>query len=274
MKRFLIRCLWWILVLFGLEGAMYLTGFRFQSFNGLESYRSIGLSKKKTGKSLLILGDSAGRQLYPSQRTYPDAVSLSCNQAVTMAGQFFLMRNYFEANADALPQRVVFVCTPLCLENDLDQFSYQYFLKPFFTRDYKPLFSERLMDRVRQIPHYRSSRLPFVRVSNYAFAYDLEPGATFNLVSPLSREYLGQMVRLAFSKGVSFTLVCAPVRESLKEDVLARCAQSEANGELDMALLESYRNSIRAYPDSLFCDDLHFFPESIPDDPYHLFDQP
>jgi len=274
MKRFLLRCLVWLLVLFGLEGAMCLTGFRFPSFNGLESLRSISLSKEKKGKNLLILGDSVCQQLYPSQRSYPDAVSLACNQAVTMAGQFFLMRNYFEANADALPQRVVFVCTPLCLENDLDQFSYQYFLKCFFTPEYKPYFTKGLMDRVRQIPHYRTARLPFVRVSNYAFAYDLEPGEDFDLVSPLSREYLGKMASLASSKGVSFTLLCAPLRESMKEDVLAQCMQSGADGELDMALLETYRNSICAYPDSLFRDERHFLSESTPDDPFHLFDQP
>lgn len=270
MRRFLLRCLLWILVLFVLEGMMYLTGFRFSTFNGKEVFHSIGLSKKKSGKSLLILGDSVGRQLYPSERTYPDAVSLSCNQAVTMAGQYFLMRNYFEANADALPDRVVFVCTPQCLQNDLDQFTFQYFLKPFYTREYKPLFNGILQARLERIPHYRTARLPFVRVSNYAFAYELEPDAPYGLVSPLSRSYLQEMSSLAASKGVSFSLVCPPVRESLREWVDSLCVQAGENDEMEAGLLAGYRAGIVSCPDSLFHDRYHYLRGHVPEDPCNL----
>ena len=273
MKRFLRRCLIWLLLLFGLEAVMCLTGFRFPTFNGREVFHAISLSKKKTGKSLLIMGDSVCQQLYPSQWTYPDAVSLSCNQAVTMAGHYFLLRNYLKVNADALPKQVVFVCTPLCLQNDLDEFSYQYFLKPFFTREYKPLFSERLMERVREIPRYRTARLPFIRVSNHAIAYELEPEDDFELVSPVSREYLREMYRLASSKGVSFSLVCTPLRESLVIWTQTAVDTAEKNGELDTELLDSYRESILAYPDSLFRDERHFLPGSIPADPLHLIER-
>ena len=264
MKRFLLRCLLWILVLFGLEGGMYLADFRFPSFNGREVFNSISLSKKKSGKSLLILGDSVGQQLYPSQRTYPDAVSLSCNQAVTMAGQYFLLHNYLEANADALPERVVLVCTPQCLQNDLDQFTFQYFLKPFYTREYKPLFNEILTARLSQIPHYQAARLPFIRVSNYAFAYELEPEAQYALVSPLSRSYLQKMSDLATSRGVSFSLACHPVRESLTGWVDSLCVSAGTNGEMEEELLEAYRSSIVPYPDSLFYDRYHYLRDHLP----------
>ena len=274
MRRFLFRCLLWLLLLFVLEGGMYLTGFRFATFNGKEVFRSIDLSKKKTGKGLLILGDSVCQQLYPSQLEYPDAVSLACNQAVTMAGQFFLMRNYLEANADALPRQVVFVCTPLCLQNDVDRYAFQYFLKPFYTKEYRPFFNEMLMDRVRKIPHYRASRLPFVRVSNFTFAYEEEPEASYSLISPLSRSYLRQMDSLAASKGVSFSLVCAPVRESERNAVGIACEGAAERNELTPALLGPYRNGILSYPDSLFRDERHFRKECIPDDPCHLFRKP
>ena len=270
MKRFLVRCLVWLLVLLALEGLLYFTGFRFSTFNGKEVFRSIGLSKKKTGKGLLILGDSVCQQLYPSERSYPDAVSLSCNQAVTMAGQYFLMRNYFESNADALPERVVLVCTPQCLQNDLDQFTFQYFLKPFLNREYKPLFNDVLLTRLEQIPHYRAARLPFIRISNYAFAYELEPDAPYDLVSPLSRSYLQEMAGLAASKGVSFTLQCPPVRESLQAWVDSLCVLAGENEEMDAALLAAYRDGVTACPDSLFRDRYHFHRGVIPEDPCHL----
>ena len=264
MKRFLLRCLLWILVLFGLEGVMYLTGFRFPSFNGKEVFRSISLSKEKSGKGVLILGDSVGQQLYPSQRSYPDAVSLSCNQAVTMAGQYFLMYRYFEANADALPERVVLVCTPQCLQNDLDQFTYQYFLKPFYTGEYKPLFNDILLARLQHIPHYRTASLPFIRVSNYAFAYDLEPDVPYSLVSPLSRSYLQKMSGLASSKGVSFSLLCPPVRESLQEWVDSLCICAAKDDEMEEELIDAYRSSITPYPDSLFRDRYHYIRDHTP----------
>jgi hypothetical protein len=189
-----------------------------------------------------------------------------------MAGHYFLLRNYLEVNADALPKQVVFVCTPLCLQNDLDEFSYQYFLKPFYTREYKPLFSERLMERVREIPRYWTSRLPFIRVSNHAIAYELDPEDDFELVSPVSREYLREMYRLASSKGVCFSLVCTPLRESRAAWAQTAVDTAERNGELDAELLDSYRGSILAYPDSLFRDERHFLQESIPADPLHLID--
>lgn len=270
MKRFLVRCLVWILVLFVLEGILFFSGFRFPTFNGKEVFRSIGLSKKKAGKGLLILGDSVCQQLYPSQRSYPDAVSLSCNQAVTMAGQYFLMRNYFESNVDALPERVVLVCTPQCLQNNLDQFTFQYFLKPFYSREYRPLYNDALQARLKQIPHYRAARLPFVRISNYAFAYELEPDVPYDLVSPLSRSYLQEMSDLAASKGVSFTLRCPPVRESLQAWVDSLCVLAGENEEMDAALLAAYRDGVTAYPDNLFRDRYHFLRESIPADPCHL----
>ena len=270
MKRFLVRCLVWLLVLFALEGILYLTGFRFSTFNGKEVFTSIGQSKKKAGKGLLILGDSVCQQLYPSQRSYPDAVSLSCNQAVTMAGQYFLMRNYFESNADALPEQVVLVCTPQCLQNNLDQFTFQYFLKPFLTREYMPLFNETLKARLQQIPHYRTARLPFIRISNYAFPYELEQDVPYDLVSPLSWSYLQEMTDLAASKGVSFTLICPPVRESLQEWVDSLCVRAGENGEMDAALLAAYRTSVTACPDSLFHDQYHFLRGSVPEDPCRL----
>ena len=274
MRRFLVRCFLWLVLLFMLEGVMYLTGFRFATFNGKEVFRSIDLSKKKSGKGLLILGDSVCQQLYPSQQEYPDAVSLACNQAVTMAGQFFLMRNYLEANADALPKQVVFICTPLCLQNDVDRYAFQYFLKPFYTKEYRPYFNEMLMDRVRMIPHYRASRLPFIRVSNFAFAYEEEPEASYSLISSLSQSYLRQMDSLATSKGVSFSLVCAPVRESERDAVEIACEGAAERNELTPALLVPYRNGIVSYPDSLFRDERHFRKECIPDDPCHLFRKP
>ena len=80
------------------------------------------------------------------------------------------------------------------------------------------------------------------------------------------------MASLAASKGVSFSLVCAPLRESMKEEVQALCSLAGENGELDAELLAAYRESIVAFPDSLFRDERHFLRESIPDDPCHLFD--
>jgi hypothetical protein len=153
----------------------------------------------------------------------------------------------------------------------LDQFAYQYFLKPFYSQPYKRLFSERLWRRVKQVPYYRTARLPFVRVSNFTPRYSLAPEGNAELVSPLSRDYLTEMHRLAESKGVAFTLLGAPVRESKRESFRSALAMAEEKGELDGGLLEQFRKSVLYFPDSLFVDENHFLREAVPEDPCQLF---
>lgn len=262
------RCLGWILLLFLLEAVIYITGFHFPSYNGKEVFTAIRNSKEKSSKRVLILGDSVGNQLYPSDREYPDVISLACNQAISLAGQFFLMDNYFKTNEDSLPSRVVLILSPLSLQNDLDRFAFHYFLKPFYKKEYKPLFDELLWERVKKIPHYRLSRLPFVRISNFSFAYDLEPEPGYEWISPVSRAYLGKMQLLASSRNMDFSLLCAPARQSRETEFVS--IMERGRQELDSTLLSSFLGSARYYPDSLFVDEIHFVKEEIPEDLFGL----
>lgn len=274
MKRFLYQCLLWILILFVLEGIIYWTGFRFSTYNGTEVMRAIRNSKGKSGKRLLIIGDSVCNQLYPSSSEYPDAVSLACNRAVTMAGHFFLMNNYFASNEPELPDKVVVICSPAALQDNLDQFAFQYFLKPFYRKEYKPLFNDLLWQQIRSIPHYRVSVLPFVRISNFSFEYELEPEAGYALVSPLNRSYLEAMQALAASRNVEFQLLCAPARKQKETEILTAINKGVENRELDETLLSAFRASLTFYPDSLFVDEHHFIKGEIPDDPFGLIQSP
>ena len=270
MRKFLFRCLLWLVLLFALEGLMYLTGFRFHTYNGVEVLHSIANSHKKTGKGTLILGDSVCKQLYPAERAYPDAVSLACNQAITMAGHYFLMDNYFRENEDCLPERIVFVCTPRCLQNNLDEFTYQYFLKPFLKKEYDSLFDDALQARIRQIPYHWSAALPFIRVSNFAYAYQLPPEGSYALVSPLAERYLKRMRDLAASKGIPFIILCAPLRESGRGAFESLIEQAAAQKELDEWLIQGFAGSVTYWPDSLFVDENHFEKDAVPEDPLHL----
>lgn len=270
MKRFLFQCLLVILFLFVLEGILYLSDVRFPTYNGTEVMQAIKNSKSESGKRLLILGDSVCNQLYPSSDKYPDAVSLACNRAVTMAGHFFLMNNYFQANESSLPERVVLVCSPSALQSDLDKFAFQYFLKPFFKKEYKPLFNDLLWKRIHQIPHFRLAAWPFIRISNYSFGYNLDSEEGYALVSPLNHSYLEAMQELAASHQVDFQLFCAPARAGKRTEILSSIDKGVENNELDGSLLSTYKNTLAFYPDSLFVDDHHFIISKIPDDPFGL----
>ena len=140
-----------------------------------------------------MLGDSVGKQLYDNAKDYEDIYSLACNQAISMAGQYFLLHNYLEYNIDSLPEKVILLCTPFTLRNNLDIYAYQYFLKPFYTSEYKSLFSEPLINRIKQIPYYWTTQLPLVKTSNFTVSYEL-PIRNYQIISPITECYLNKII--------------------------------------------------------------------------------
>ena len=273
MRRFLLKTGLWMVVLLVpmlvIEQYLQRNKDYMKYLIGPEVFTALTNSKTSSGKSVLILGDSVCNQLYPSDEVYPNAVSLACNRALTVAGHYFLMKNYVSANQEALPDTVVLILTPYSVQNQLDRFAYHYMLKNFLTKEYKGDFNDELWTQVRKIPVYWTAPLPFIRVSNYSPEYNPEPDDSFVLFSPISRTYLTRISELADSIHARFFFYCPPVDAGQRDKWEQAFEESAKREEVPEALFEEYTGSVEFVEDVIH-DRLHFREDCIPEDYFHL----
>lgn len=240
-----------------------------ENIAGSEVIVAVRVSKTKTNKKVkkLILGDSTGHALYPSENTYDSIVSLACNQAITMAGHYFLLKNYIETNNNNLPSEIVMLCTPSTFSNNVDIFAYQYFLKPFPINEYKSLYTKYLYGRIKTIPFYWTANLPLIQTSNYTPRISIPENEERLCISKLSMEYLLKIVSITKEYNIPFKIQSTPVREdrvsiieNIKNDLRLACVE-HLNVEI-----ENYIQSIEFYPSNMFYDEVHLNYKDTPKD--------
>jgi len=240
--------------------------------NGSEVYLSVHKSKVKKKVKILIIGDSVGEQLYNNETYNDDIYSLTCNQAVSMAGQYILLYNFIENNPESLPHTVLIIMSPVSFTNNLDQvFSFHYFLKPFYKKEYENQLTDTCLTQIHKIPLYFLSQMPFVLNTNWSPTYSPATDTTYKFISPVSCNYLLKIKELCSVKHILLRICCPPVKKSNRELNL-RYATSVA--EIRETGLEKefgvYFNDIVFWPDSLYRDHIHFKKQYIPKDYYHL----
>ena len=113
---------------------VYMVIFVFQlRFTGLagEVFYSIEKAGHNSGLPAVILGDSVCNQLWNQKEDSLNIAHLGCNQAITPAGTYLLLKKYLEHNPQT--QEVFYIICPQTLGNDLNlNYTYQYFVIPFF----------------------------------------------------------------------------------------------------------------------------------------------
>ena len=238
---------------------------------GLEGFCAIGNSQKVGKVKKLLLGDSVGRQLYPCDKEYDSILSLACNQAITMAGQFFLLKNYIETNVEDLPEEVILLITPFSLTNDVDKYAYNYFLKPFPPYIFSEQYTKHLKQRIHSIPYYWTANLPFVRTSSYTPKLAIPSFQSVKSVSKLSYEYLLKMDSIANANNIVFRMVSTPIRDD-RQDYIASFWENLSPEYMSSlsGLLQPYRSSIIYLPSDWYVDEIHFFNKKIPNDYLNL----
>lgn len=273
MKRFIsIICIYiFVVLLIVIPPEIYkiVNNLDLGSIAGSEARAAVRVSKTKTNKKVkkLILGDSTGHALYPSENTYDSIVSMACNQAITMAGHYFLLKNYLETNKENLPDEIIILFTPGTFGNNVDVYAYQYFLKPFPVREYKSLYTRHLYERIKTIPLYWTANLPFIQTSNYTPRVSVPANEERQNMSELSMEYLLKIELITKEYGVPFSILSTPVREDrkvtieiIKKDLRQACAE-HLNVEI-----ENYIQSITFYPSDKFFDEVHLNDADTPKD--------
>ena len=163
---------WWLL-----QGTRYA-----EHINGGEIIYALARSLEETGKEVkkLLMGDSVGRQLYPIADYNDTLQSLACNQAISLAGHYFMLENFLKSHPPdpAKPYEVVLIYHPQSLINNLDEvFTYHYFVKNFYTDPYRAQFAPEVDEALKAIPYKWIARNPLMRISNWApdIARDMPP---------------------------------------------------------------------------------------------------
>ncbi|MCM1034557.1 MAG: hypothetical protein NC038_03425 [Paludibacter sp.] len=273
MKHFLrdtvlfLFCAMFVLLL--AEGYYFYSHAYEQNVNGWEVYTAIrnSLIKKTDSVKRLLIGDSVAMQMYPCDQEYDDMVSLTCNQAITFAGYYFLLNNYLQTNPDNLPSEVVILVTPFTLASAGDEFMFHYFLKPFYRTSYQKDYTQTLSATIASLPCPWLSQLPFIRSSNYTIDYLPTPQRVNPLLSTITDEYMCKMHQLSQQYGFQLYLLPAPIRESrrieLEERIVSSYAQDMSSNSWEN-YLQSFIKSIVVYPDSMYQDPIHFSASFIP----------
>lgn len=222
---------------------------------GNEIYKALEKSTKKTRYKKLILGDSTANQFYNCKEEDPDsAYSLTCNQAIGMVGQFILLNNYIEAGNK--PDTIYLVFTPFSFWDNLDQvYTYHYFLKPFYTKEYKSFMTKTVLKQIKKIPKYWACHIPFIQTTEWAPNIQQEH-RDYSFISPICKEYLFKIDSLCVQHSIHYEIVSTFVANHWK-DSIHNFRKSEFANCCFQNKLTAFLNNITYLDDSCFVDEVH-----------------
>jgi hypothetical protein len=190
---------------------------------GTEVYEVLAASKSKYKKKKLVIGDSVAKQILDSLANDSAIVSLASNQAISMAGQYLIATQALAANPSL--DTLVLMYHPFSFQNNLaSPLSFHYFVKPFYTEENMPLFSEQVKRQVEAIPFYYLAHYRPVLTSNWSPSFEGVSDEKV-LFSSISRDYLVRLNQLCSKKGVVLQLISPPINEVFRAQVMASRTQ-------------------------------------------------
>lgn len=226
------------------------------SVAGSEIYISINKSKHKGKAKKILLGDSVANQLFSNIKNNDTINSLACNRAISMAGHFILLYNYLKAGNQV--DTVYMIFTPFSFLNNLDEvYTFHYFLKPFYTKEYMHLFTKTVHTQVHKIPLNFISKDPIILTSNWAPNFKSKDNINYTFLSPISVEYLSKIKDLRDEYKFKLIILPTPTRISNRLFVEKINRNETVNTGLVNEFKE-YFEKIIFIEDINFTDNLHF----------------
>lgn len=222
---------------------------------GYETYSAIRKSKHKYLKKKLLLGDSSGYQLFPNTLNDSIIVSLTCNKAIDIVGQFVLLENFLKAGNKV--DTVYMIYNSFSFQSNLDEiYTFHYFLKPFYKAEYKTYFTDIVTKQIHKIPYYYLCREPYILTSNWSPNYVSKDTINYSFLSPISLEYLKKIHTLSAENGFEFIIV-SPFNSLVKKHLIDQLDRNEIvknnlNKEFDL-----YFENMIYLDDSCFLDGFH-----------------
>jgi hypothetical protein len=266
MKRFFLRLAFFLVtsfILINIVAAIYgaFSRSRYER-DGSETFAAIRLAQTPSSNANIILGDSVCHQLLLDVNL-PDTLNLSCNQAISLCGQYLLAR---EAIAhDPAIKQITLAYQPACFTNDLDQkFTFNYVVKPFYVHaNLRDGMDALVMQRLDRRPFYRLIAFPMFRYTDALGATDYsDPAPTaFAYLSPISVDYLRKLSDLCQAHQIHLRIVSTPISKTSGYDESLFVKEVSA-AHLDN-VFAGYTQTIRQVDPDLLLDNVHFKPQEI-----------
>ena len=248
--------------------ALSIAAFSFININGLagEVFYVIDKAEKNSGCPVVYLGDSVCNQIWPQKDTNEKICYLGCNQAISTAGTYLLLKNYLEHNPQT--KEAYYMLVPDDLENDLNlDFTYQYFVIPFFEGDNINLLAQETIDML----YYKFGQLFLenkiikeILLNNNLFMklylshVQSKPEKTYrHRLSRTTIIYLNKIRELCKEHDVKFLVRPLPMADTEKKHGWEYLQQDiNDNGFND--LFGNFMQKIHYYPEDWFGDGVHF----------------
>lgn len=230
------------------------------NYFGTELYVSVQRAQQfyENKIKLLVLGDSSGKQQF-GENISPGTVSLSCNQATTMVGQYILLELFFKNNTNQSGGKACLIYHPASFRNNMDQkYTYHYLLKPFYKTGYKQYFNHTADSIIQLIPRSELCQFPLIKMTKWSPQYGIGNEDEGELrLSKISIEYLKKLDELCHKNDYSFKVVPPLMNEKFENDTIFNQLkyQIKNNGLSD--IFSDYFDDMRFLPDSLFMDPVH-----------------
>ena len=255
LQRVLVFSIFGLLLVESISYGLRATGCLEYYITGKEVHQSIRKSKEKVVSKKILLGDSVAFQLFDNQDN-PYINSLACNRAISMAGHYFLLKNYMEAGNDV--DTVFMICTPFSFKNNLNEiYTYHYFLKPFSKPAYRPFFTENLKQQLAKTPYHFLLNSQYILATDWAPSFEKqEQKESFSFLSPISKDYLEKLKDLSLQYDFDCIFIPAPTRKSRQMEV-QQLDPSELKGLGFEKELTHFLNAVDYFSDDYFVDEDH-----------------
>lgn len=223
---------------------------------GSEIYIAIAKSHQKKKPKKVLIGDSVGNQMFPNTEDNDSLVSLACNQAIGVVGQYLLLNNFFSAGNKV--DTIFMIYSPNSFKTNLDQiYTFHYFIKPFNKKEYAGQFTETVKRQIEKVPYYYTAQLPHNLATTWAPEFEAKDSIDFTFLSPISVEYLKKIRTLA-EQHSSRVIILPPPTSMQKKPVIDKMDRNEITKNGLDGMFQNYFERIIFLDDALFYDGIHF----------------
>lgn len=249
---------------------LFISSFRLTGLAS-EVFHVIRKAERNSGLPAVILGDSVCNQLWTQKEDSPNLVHLACNQAITPAGTYLLLKRYLEHNPQT--QEVFYIICPQTLGNDLNlDYTYQYFVIPFFNGENVKLLDEdttqKIYDRFGKL-FADSEYIKSVMLNNNLFMekyiahINRKPKRKYiRRLSPTTAIYLPKMMELCAERNAKLSILPLPIPDTPENHDWDNFRKDINTFGLDDAL-GNFTEKIHYYPADWFRDGVHFKPDIL-----------
>jgi len=256
LKKIIYFSLMFLIFLELLSFIILVTGlFKLNRFPGREIYNAISKSYSYSNKKTLLLGDSVASQIFSNNNEFDSINSLATNQAIGIAGNYFLLYNYLK-KGNKIDSLVLFFIPESFGNNFSQKYTYHYFLKPFNNSNYSSLFTKDLKIQIRKINYNSFSQIPHVKISSWSPKLQSPDARNYTFLSPLSIEYLNRIKLLSLEYDFNIIIKSPPLSETKRSFVLSIDKTEILSTDLSNEFNE-YFKSIYYLNNNEFVDNTH-----------------